>query len=352
MRYKATVAVAMSGGVDSAVSALLLKNAGYKVFGVFMKNWEDDDQCNSREDFIDAVSVAETLKIDIFQVNFSKDYKKKVFDNFLLSLSSGNTPNPDVFCNSEIKFNNLLNYSLNNGADFLATGHYARKEKRNNKFDLKCPEDLIKDQTYFLYRLNQDQLSKSCFPLYKYNKNQVRKLANEINIEIAKKKDSVGICFVGKRKFSKFIDNYLEKEPGNFEDLDGNLIGKYSSIHNYTIGQKASIPGKNSSWYVVEKNKSEKKILVVNNRNHKSLYKRKVFLRDLNWINEIPKKELVYTGKARYNQLHSPCVISKITDTTVELNFATDQYALTSGQSAVIYDSHNCLGGGIIYDVE
>ena len=261
-----TVIVGLSGGVDSSVTALLLKNQGYKVVGLFMKNWEDDDDdeyCSSKQDLLDAVSVADKIGIDIEVVNFSKEYKEKVFSEFINEIKSGKTPNPDILCNSEIKFNAFLNHAISMGADKIATGHYAQIKEADGLYSLLKADDSTKDQSYFLYRLNQHQLSKSLFPLGNLLKKDVREIAKKEGLHNSDKKDSTGICFIGERPFTEFLNKYIENSPGPIKDEHGKTLGEHIGLMFYTLGQRQGlgIGGSKTSngepWFVVEKNIKE-----------------------------------------------------------------------------------------------
>ena len=302
---KPRIVVGMSGGVDSSVAALLLKEQGYEVIGLFMKNWEDDDDdeyCSSRQDLIDAVSVADRIGIDIEAVNFSKEYKDRVFSEFLREYKSGRTPNPDVMCNAEIKFRAFLDHAMAMGAERIATGHYAQVREVDGLSQLLKAEDGTKDQSYFLYRLNQSQLSKTLFPLGGLYKREVREIARKAGLANFAKKDSTGICFIGERPFREFLNRYIPSE-----------------------------------------------LIVVQGREHDALLSNTLCSADLNWISgEAPHCEWVYNAKTRYRQKDAPCAIKSLTAARCEISFAESQWAVTPGQSVVVYESRVCLGGGII----
>ena len=353
-----TVIVGLSGGVDSSVTALLLKNQGYKVVGLFMKNWEDDDDdeyCSSKQDLLDAVSVADKIGIDIEVVNFSKEYKEKVFSEFINEIKSGRTPNPDILCNSEIKFNAFLNHAISMGADKIATGHYAQIKESDGLYSLLKADDSTKDQSYFLYRLNQHQLSKSIFPLGTFLKKDVREIAKKEGLHNSDKKDSTGICFIGERPFTEFLNKYIENSPGPIKDEHGKIVGEHIGLVFYTLGQRQGlgIGGSKTSngepWFVAEKNIQENTLIVAQGHGHPLLFKDGLAAKKTHWIHgTLPKKHWVYGAKTRYRQPDAPCEIDTINDHSIELFFGQKQWAITPGQSVVIYESNVCLGGAII----
>lgn len=272
-----TVVVGLSGGVDSSVSAYLLKQQGYEVIGLFMKNWEDDDDseyCSSRQDLIDATAVADVIGIDIEAVNFAKEYKDRVFAEFLSEYSAGRTPNPDVLCNSEIKFKAFLDHAIRLGADKIATGHYARVRERDGLFELLKGVDNTKDQSYFLNRLNQYQLSKAMFPVGDMCKTEVRRIAEEIGLPNAKKKDSTGICFIGERPFREFLHRYLTNKPGPIKTPDGRIVGEHIGLSYYTLGQRKGIGvggskfGNGEPWFVARKDILNNTLYIVQGHDH------------------------------------------------------------------------------------
>lgn len=353
-----TVIVGLSGGVDSSVTALLLKNQGYKVVGLFMKNWEDDDDdeyCSSKQDLLDAVSVADKIGIDIEVVNFSKEYKEKVFSEFINEIKNGRTPNPDILCNSEIKFNAFLNHAISMGADKIATGHYAQIKENDGLFSLLKADDSTKDQSYFLYRLNQHQLSKSIFPLGNLLKKDVREIAKKEGLHNSEKKDSTGICFIGERPFTEFLNKYIENSPGPIKDEHGKTLGEHIGLMFYTLGQRQGlgIGGSKTSngepWFVAEKNIQENTLIVAQGHGHPLLFKDGLTAKKTHWIHgALPKKHWVYGAKTRYRQPDAPCEIDAITDDSIEIFFGQKQWAITPGQSVVVYESNVCLGGAII----
>jgi len=358
---KKKIVVGLSGGVDSSVTALLLKQQGYEVTGLFMKNWEDDDTdeyCSSKQDLIDAVSVADKIGIDIEAVNFSKEYKDRVFSNFLSEYQAGRTPNPDILCNAEIKFKAFLDHAMSMGADLIATGHYAQVRENPLKpglFQLMKADDGSKDQSYFLYRLNQAQLSKTLFPLGTYLKREVREIAREAGLINAEKKDSTGICFIGERPFQEFLSKYLPRKPGDIKTPEGKLMGRHEGLMYYTLGQRQGlkIGGSRDSngepWFVAAKDMAKNELIVVQGHEHPLLLNDGLLASQLTWIDpEPPITNWVYAAKTRYRQPDAPCEIDRITENEIEIRFGQKQWAITPGQSAVVYESNVCLGGGII----
>ncbi len=358
---KQKIVVGLSGGVDSAVTALLLKQQGYAVTGLFMKNWEDDDDdeyCSSKQDLIDAVSVADKLDIEIEAVNFSKEYKDRVFANFLAEYEAGRTPNPDILCNAEIKFRAFLDHAMGLGADLIATGHYAQVREnplKTGSYQLLKADDGSKDQSYFLYRLNQQQLSKTLFPLGTYLKREVREMAREAGLVNADKKDSTGICFIGERPFQAFLQRYLPKKPGVIKTHKGKVIGQHDGLMYYTLGQRQGLKiggSKDSNgqpWFVAAKDMVSNELIVVQGHDHPLLLNDGLKASQLHWISEEdPKTNWVYAAKARYRQADAACEIDAINKHEVDIRFGQKQWAITPGQSAVVYESNVCLGGGII----
>jgi tRNA-specific 2-thiouridylase len=351
---KQRVIIGLSGGVDSSVAAWLLKKQGFEVIGLFMKNWEDDDDdeyCNSRQDLIDAVSVADIIGIDIETVNFSAEYKERVFSNFLTEYQAGRTPNPDVLCNAEIKFRAFLDHAIELGAEKIATGHYAQVRESNGHFELLRAADSTKDQSYFLYRLNQEQLSRARFPLGQLYKRDVRALARKLGLPNFDKKDSTGICFIGERPFREFLSRYLPDRPGDIVSLDGAKLGEHSGLMYYTIGQRhgLGIGGKGEPWYVAGKDIGSNQLTVVQGRDHPALLSDGLVAADLSWIGgDSPRTHVVYGAKTRYRQNDAPCEFESVDNHDCQVRFAKPQWAVTPGQSVVVYESQVCLGGGII----
>ncbi|MCB1958047.1 MAG: tRNA 2-thiouridine(34) synthase MnmA [Rhodocyclaceae bacterium] len=363
-----TVVVGMSGGVDSSVAALLLKQQGYKVVGLFMKNWEDDDDdeyCSTREDLVDVASVCDRIGIDLEVVNFSAEYKERVFGDFLREYEAGRTPNPDILCNSEIKFRCFLDHAMQLGAERIATGHYAQVREWTNdgrsEFQLLKAEDGTKDQSYFLYRLNQAQLSKTLFPLGGLYKRDVRKMAGEAGLHVHDKKDSTGICFIGERPFREFLMRYLPARPGEIRVLDSDkVIGQHQGLMYHTIGQRKGLliggikglqddAGEHEAWYVAKKDVARNVLYVVQGHDHPALLRERLRAADLSWVSgHAPRTHWVYTAKPRYRTPDMPCEIDALSTETAEIAFAQPQWALTPGQSVVVYESRVCLGGGII----
>jgi tRNA-specific 2-thiouridylase len=356
---KGTVVVGMSGGVDSSVAALLLKQQGWEVVGLFMKNWEDDDTeeyCSSRQDLIDAVAAADTIGIDIEVVNFSAEYKDRVFAEFLREYQAGRTPNPDVLCNAEIKFKAFLDHAVKLGADKIATGHYAQVREFLGKYQLLKAEDGTKDQSYFLYRLNQEQLSKSLFPLGEIYKRDVRKMAAQAGLANHAKKDSTGICFIGERKFREFLQRYLPTQPGEIRNLDTDApMGEHQGLMYHTLGQRdgLGIGGVKGApelpWYVAKKDMAKNVLYVVQGHDHPALQSDALQAMDLSWVaGEMPHTHWVYCAKTRYRQPDAPCEVETVDADQCTVKFAAPQWAVTPGQSVVLYESKVCLGGGII----
>jgi tRNA-specific 2-thiouridylase len=363
MGRKPRVVVGLSGGVDSAVSAHLLKQQGYEVVGLFMKNWEDDDDseyCSSNEDFVDAASVADVIGIEIEHVNFAAEYKDRVFAEFLREYQAGRTPNPDVLCNAEIKFKAFLDHAMRLGAEKIATGHYARVRERAGRFELLKGLDETKDQSYFLHRLNQAQLGRTLFPVGELRKTEVRRIAHEIGLPNAKKKDSTGICFIGERPFREFLNRYIRKEPGPIRNENGRVIGRHQGLSFYTLGQRQGLGiggvkekgaqrggGEHAPWFVARKDIANNTLWVVQGHDHPWLLSSALEADDLSWIAGTPPAPGAYAAKTRYRQSDAPCTLTPSAD-GFRLEFDEAQWAVTPGQSAVLYDGEVCLGGGVI----
>ena len=391
---KQRVVVGLSGGVDSAVTAHLLKQQGYEVIGIFMKNWEaddDDEFCASNVDFIDAAAVADVLGIDIEHVNFAAEYKDRVFAEFLREYKAGRTPNPDILCNAEIKFKAFLDHALRLGAEKIATGHYARVRLNgiSGQYELLKGLDPSKDQSYFLHRLNQDQLSKTLFPVGELHKSEVRRIATEIGLPNAKKKDSTGICFIGERPFRDFLNRYIAKAPGPIKDGRGRVLGQHVGLSFYTLGQRQGIgiggvkrgtdpklgakrqvagadpaftpsqsdAGIHLPWYVARKDIEANTLWVVQGHEHPWLQSFALQAQDASWVAGHAPAPGLYAAKSRYRQADSACTLSAVDEASgageargdaFSLDFPDPQWAVTPGQSAVVYDGEVCLGGGVI----
>lgn len=338
----------MSGGVDSSVTALLLKQQGFRVIGMFMKNWEENGECASARDFEDVVKVCTQIDIPYYTLNFVKEYRAQVFSHFLSELEAGFTPNPDILCNREIKFKAFLEKALGLGADYLATGHYCRK---NEASELLKGLDPQKDQSYFLYTLSSRLLEKVLFPIGHLHKAQVRQIAKEHGLATSEKKDSTGICFIGKRDFKEFTGHYLGFKPGNFENLKGESVGRHDGIAFYTIGQRKGlkIGGPGDAWFVVGKDIARNVVIVEQGKDHPSLYKSELAAANLSWVSgTAPAAPLSCLAKVRYRQPEQPCCIEKIEGAQAFVRFLTPQRAITPRQSIVFYEGDRCLGGGII----
>jgi tRNA-specific 2-thiouridylase len=357
---KQKVVVGMSGGVDSSVTAWLLKEQGYDVVGLFMKNWEDDDDgeyCSTRQDWIDVVSVADLIGIDVEAVNFAAEYKDRVFAEFLREYSAGRTPNPDVLCNAEIKFKAFLDHALALGADTIATGHYARVRRAGDgRVELLKAKDLTKDQSYFLHRLSQDQLARAMFPLGEIPKTEVRRIAAEIGLPNATKKDSTGICFIGERPFREFLNRYLPTQPGPMKTPDGKVVGEHIGLAFYTLGQRKGIGlggSRDSSgepWFVARKVIESNTLYVVQGHDHPWLQAPSLEAINASWVaGEPPAAGTKIAAKTRYRQSDAACtVLAADAGGMFSLGFDEAQWAVTPGQSAVLYHGDVCLGGGII----
>ncbi len=356
---KGKVVVGLSGGVDSAVSALLLKRAGYEVIGLFMKNWEDDDNeeyCSSRQDLVDAASVADVIGIDFEAVNFATEYKDRVFAEFLREYQAGRTPNPDVLCNSEIKFKAFLDHAMQLGAEKIATGHYAQVREFMGEWQLLRGEDGTKDQSYFLHRLNQAQLSKTLFPIGHLYKREVRKIAEEAGLPNHARKDSTGICFIGERPFREFLSKYLPKQPGEIRLFGTDrVIGRHEGMMYYTLGQREGLGiggvkgAPEEPWFVAAKDLEKNILYVVQGHEHPALLSEALEATDLSWVSgRAPHTHWVYAAKTRYRQPDAACQVERISKETCAVEFAAPQWAVTPGQSVVLYESRVCLGGGVI----
>ena len=360
---KTKVIVGMSGGVDSSVTALLLKQQGYVVEGLFMKNWDEDDgteYCTAQQDMSDAQSVADMLKIPLHSVNFASEYWDDVFQIFLQEYKSGRTPNPDILCNKEIKFKVFLDYAELLGGDYIATGHYARTSTKNGRTYLLKGIDDSKDQSYFLHAVNEAAFSRTLFPIGEMKKTEVRKIAEEYGLITAKKKDSTGICFIGERRFKDFLEQYLPGQPGNIESSDGDIIGQHSGLMYYTLGQRQGLgigglkTSDDNPWYVSGKDLSRNTLIAVQGGSHPLLFSDSLKVSELHWINGLPEEiiknentDFSCQAKTRYRQDDQQCQVIKTEDGYL-MKFNTPQRSLTPGQSVVLYRDSICLGGGVI----
>ncbi|MEI3605797.1 tRNA 2-thiouridine(34) synthase MnmA [Pseudogracilibacillus sp. SE30717A] len=355
MKEKTRVVIGMSGGVDSSVAALLLKEQGYEVIGVFMKNWDDTDEfgvCTATKDYEDVIRVCNQIGIPYYSVNFEKEYWDKVFTYFLDEYRSGRTPNPDVMCNKEIKFKAFMDYALSIGADYVATGHYAQIRRENGKVELLRGVDTNKDQTYFLNQLSAEVLEKVLFPLGHLEKQEVRKIARENDLATASKKDSTGICFIGEKNFKQFLSEYLPAQPGIMQTLQGEIKGKHDGLMYYTIGQRhgLGIGGEGDPWFVVGKDLKENILFVEQGDSNEYLYSDALIATNLNWINEV-SSSFTCTAKFRYRQKDSQVHVTVLENNQVRVDFKGEERAVTPGQAVVFYQGEVCLGGGIIDQV-
>ena len=366
---KQRIVVGLSGGVDSAVTAWLLKRQGHEVVGIFMKNWEDDDNdgyCSTQQDFIDAAAVADVIGIEIEHVNFAADYKDRVFAEFLREYQAGRTPNPDILCNAEIKFKAFLDHAFALGADKIATGHYARVRHNpdSGRFELLKGVDASKDQSYFLHRLTQTQLSQTLFPVGELAKTEVRRIANQAGLPNAGKKDSTGICFIGERPFREFLNRYIAKTPGPIKTDAGRVIGQHQGLSFYTLGQRQGLGiggikargvqrggGVHAPWFVARKDTASNTLWVVQGHDHPWLLSAQLQADDLSWIAGASPPTGHYHAKTRYRQQDAACAM-RWHARHMQLDFAQVQWAVTPGQSAVLYDGELCLGGGVIHHAE
>lgn len=359
MNSKIRVIVGMSGGVDSSVSAYLLQQQGYDVVGLFMKNWEEDDNeeyCSAASDLADAQAVCDKLGIKLLTINFAAEYWDNVFEHFLAEYRAGRTPNPDILCNKEIKFKAFLDYAAEDlGADYIATGHYVRKREQNGKVELLRGLDKNKDQSYFLYTLSETQISKSLFPVGELEKPQVRKIAEQLDLVTATKKDSTGICFIGERKFRDFLARYLPAQSGFIRTVDGEVIGEHQGLMYHTLGQRKGLGigglknADETPWYVVDKDIAHNELIVAQGHDHPALFSGGLIAGQLHWVDRQPlTTSLRCTVKTRYRQQDIPCQINPINEQQIEVIFDEPVAAVTPGQSAVFYLNEVCLGGGII----
>ena len=360
---KSKVIVGLSGGVDSAVAALRLKEQGFDVTGVFMQNWEaqkNDPYCTAEQDLSDARAVSDTLGIAFEVVNFSKDYWERVFQHCLDEFHAGRTPNPDIGCNKEIKFKSFLNHALTLGADFIATGHYAKIETSSSRtqYHLLKAKDTQKDQSYFLYTLGQYELAHTLFPLDTLTKPEVRCLAEQAGLLNHAKKDSTGICFIGERHFKTFLQEFILTQPGDIKTTDNQGVGRHDGLMFYTLGQRKGLhigglsDTSDEAWYVVDKDTANNVLIVGQGHNHPRLMKKQLLCGDLHWVSgEAPKMPLSCTARTRYHQPDQSCTMTK-DNGKIRVTFDELQRAITPGQSVVFYLNDECLGGGIITDYE
>lgn len=353
------VIVGMSGGVDSSVSAYLLQQQGYQVAGLFMKNWEEDDNeeyCSAATDLADAQAVCDKLGIELHTVNFAAEYWDNVFELFLAEYKAGRTPNPDILCNKEIKFKAFLEFAAEDlGADYIATGHYVRRRDIDGTTQLLRGVDTNKDQSYFLYTLSHEQVAQSLFPVGELEKPEVRKIAEQLDLATAKKKDSTGICFIGERKFRDFLGRYLPAQPGKIMTVDGDEIGQHQGLMYHTLGQRKGLgiggtkDGGEDPWYVVEKDLENNILLVAQGHDHPSLYSNGLIAQQLHWVDRKTVTEpFRCVVKTRYRQPDIACTVTPIDDERIEVRFDEPVAAVTPGQSAVFYIDEVCLGGGVI----
>lgn len=355
MAHEKTVVVGMSGGVDSSVAALLLKQQGYRVIGMFMKNWEEKDDngvCRSAVEFEDVVRVCDQLDIPYYSVNFVREYWDNVFSHFLEEFKKGHTPNPDILCNREIKFKVLLDKALEVGGDMLATGHYCRSDFHGGSWRLLKGSDPAKDQSYFLYTIGQKALSRVLFPVGEMVKTDLRQLAHSHHLATSAKKDSTGICFIGKRDFKEFLGSYLAYTPGEFRTLEGKVVGKHEGVAFYTPGQRKGmgIGGAGEAWFVVDKDVENNVVYLAQGTRHPALYCDELTAVEPSWVSGIVPRELPLrcTAKVRYRQPDQECVITSLEDGIVKVRFDVPQRAVTSRQSIVFYQGDVCLGGAVI----
>ena len=353
------VIVGMSGGVDSSVSAYLLQQQGYQVTGLFMKNWEEDDDteyCSAAADLADAQAVCDKLGIELLTINFAAEYWDNVFEHFLEEYKAGRTPNPDILCNKEIKFKAFLEYAAEDlGADYIATGHYVRRRDINGTTQLLRGLDSNKDQSYFLYTLSHDQVAQSLFPVGELEKPEVRRIAEQLGVITAKKKDSTGICFIGERKFRDFLARYLPAKPGPIMTVDGQEIGQHDGLMYHTLGQRKGLKiggtreGSDEPWYVVAKDVENNILIVAQGHEHPRLMSAGLIAQQLDWVSREPLTQpMRCVVKTRYRQEDIPCTVTPLGDDKISVRFDNPVAAVTPGQSAVFYQDEVCLGGGVI----
>lgn len=352
------IIVGLSGGVDSAVSALLLKRKGYDVHGLFMKNWEEDDDveyCAAAEDLKEAQKVADKLDIPLDTINFASEYWDRVFEYFLSELKQGRTPNPDILCNKEIKFQAFLDYALSKGAEKIATGHYACTQRYPGHIELRRAQDANKDQTYFLHQVSGEAFMRTLFPLCRYEKPQVRQMAEEAGLLNYDRKDSTGICFIGERRFDDFISKYFPNEPGDIISVEGSIVGQHRGLMFHTIGQRKGLGiggtkyGGEEPWFVVDKKLNDNVLLVAQGHNHPALFARGLHATNLHWITRQPKEQsFSCTARTRHRQVDMSCHVTLGENNEADVIFDDPMRAIAPGQSVVFYHEEVCLGGGVI----
>ena len=356
------VIVGMSGGVDSSVAAWLLREQGYQVEGLFMKNWEQDDKdgyCAAARDLADAAAVCQQLGIPLHTVNFAEQYWQRVFNHFLTEYENARTPNPDVLCNKEIKFNAFLNHALTLGADFIATGHYARVRVNKDGAALFKAKDREKDQTYFLHAVDPAALAKTLFPIGDYLKPEIRAFAKELALVTHAKKDSTGICFIGERRFKTFLNEYMLAKPGDIKSTLGEVLGQHDGLMFYTMGQRQGLgiggmrEGNAEPWYVVDKETTSNTLIVAQGTHHPMLYAQGLICGKIHWLTAQREDTLPLTchAKTRYRQAEQACIVSPSTDNQHYVMFSAPQRAVTPGQYIVFYDKNQCLGGAVIEQI-
>ncbi len=355
------VILGMSGGVDSSVAAVLLKEQGYDVIGLFMKNWDETDEdgnCSATRDYEDVQKVSSSLGIPCYSIEFIEEYRNHVFSEFLRQYQAGYTPNPDVLCNREIKFDLFLKKALEFGCDFLATGHYAQVRDRStpaqngSKMELLRGNDPLKDQTYFLTAVKGNVFDRVLFPIGHLPKTEVREIAKKHNLATSTKKDSTGICFIGERKFKSFLSQYVQAKPGNIRTIEGDFVGKHDGVAFYTLGQRKGLGlgGEGEPWFVVAKDIERNELIVVRGTDHPELYRSSLSARELNWFSgQPPEESFRCTAKTRYRQADQECMVTVLEDQSVRVDFTVPQRAVTPGQYVVFYQDEVCLGGGVIF---